>query len=70
MTAPCLANAVKRVATSNAQGQEYLTDVVAILRGDGHPAGTVLAADPAEVQGVNNLVQLARVRRVYNERPA
>jgi bifunctional UDP-N-acetylglucosamine pyrophosphorylase/glucosamine-1-phosphate N-acetyltransferase len=63
-----LADAVKRVATSNAQGQEYLTDVVAILRGDGYPAGTVLAADPAEVQGVNDLVQLARVRRAYNER--
>ena len=63
-----LANAVKRVATSNAQGQEYLTDVVSILRGDGHQAGTVLAADPAEIQGVNDLVQLAQVRRVYNQR--
>src|SRR3954447_2081749 len=46
-----LADAVKRVATSNVQGQEYLTDVVAIMRGDGHLAGTVLAADAAEVQG-------------------
>ena len=34
-----LADSVKRVATSNALGQEYLTDVVAILRGDGHPVG-------------------------------
>ena len=63
-----LADAVKRVATSNAQGQEYLTDVVAILRGDGYPAGTVLAADPAEIQGVNDRVQLARVRGAYNTR--
>ncbi len=63
-----LAGAIKRVATSNAQGQEYLTDVVAILRGDGHPAGTVLAADPAEIQGVNDRVQLAQVRRAYNSR--
>ena len=63
-----LADAVKRVATSNAQGQEYLTDVVAILRGDGHLAGTVLAGDPAEIQGVNDQVQLARVRRAFNER--
>ena len=63
-----LADAVKRVATSNAQGQEYLTDVVAILRGDGHPAGAVLAADPAEIQGVNDRVQLAQVRRTYNSR--
>jgi bifunctional UDP-N-acetylglucosamine pyrophosphorylase / glucosamine-1-phosphate N-acetyltransferase len=63
-----LADAVKRVATSNAQGQEYLTDVVAILRGDGHLAGTVLAADPDEVQGVNDRVQLAQVRRALNDR--
>ena len=63
-----LADAVKRVATSNAQGQEYLTDVVAILRGDGHRAGTVLAADPGEIQGVNDRVQLAQVRRAYNDR--
>jgi bifunctional UDP-N-acetylglucosamine pyrophosphorylase/glucosamine-1-phosphate N-acetyltransferase len=63
-----LADAIKRVATSNAQGQEYLTDVVAILRGDGHPVGTVLAADPAEIQGVNDRVQLAAARRAYNSR--
>jgi bifunctional UDP-N-acetylglucosamine pyrophosphorylase / glucosamine-1-phosphate N-acetyltransferase len=63
-----LADAIKRVATSNAQGQEYLTDVVAIMRGDGHPAGTVLAADPGEIQGVNDRVQLAQARREYNGR--
>jgi len=63
-----LADAVKRVATGNAQGQEYLTDVVAIMRGDGHPVGTVLADDPAEIQGVNDRVQLAQVRRAYNGR--
>jgi bifunctional UDP-N-acetylglucosamine pyrophosphorylase/glucosamine-1-phosphate N-acetyltransferase len=63
-----LADAVKRVATANAQGQEYLTDVVAILRGDGHPVGAVLAADPGEIQGVNDRVQLAQVRRAYNDR--
>ena len=63
-----LADAVKRVATDNAKGEEYLTDVVAILRGDGHPAGTVLAADPAEIQGVNDRVQLAQARRAYNDR--
>ena len=63
-----LADAIKRVATSNAQGQEYLTDVVGILRGDGHPAGTVLAPDAAEIQGVNDRVQLAQVQHAYNGR--
>jgi bifunctional UDP-N-acetylglucosamine pyrophosphorylase / glucosamine-1-phosphate N-acetyltransferase len=63
-----LAEAVKRVAAGNAQGQEYLTDVVAIMRGDGHPVGAVLAADPAEIQGVNDRVQLAQARQAYNRR--
>ena len=63
-----LADAVKRVATDNAKGEEYLTDVVAILRGDGHRAGLLRASDPAEVAGVNDRVQLARARRAYNDR--
>src|SRR6516165_2296144 len=63
-----LADAVKRVANANAQGQEYLTDVVAIMRDDGHRVGAVLAADPAEIKGVNDRVQLAQARRVYNSR--
>jgi bifunctional UDP-N-acetylglucosamine pyrophosphorylase/glucosamine-1-phosphate N-acetyltransferase len=44
-----LADAIKRVATDNAQGQEYLTDVIAILRADGHRVGSVIAADAAEI---------------------
>jgi bifunctional UDP-N-acetylglucosamine pyrophosphorylase/glucosamine-1-phosphate N-acetyltransferase len=63
-----LADAVKRVATGNAKGEEYLTDVVAILRGDGHRAGFVRAGDPSEVAGVNDRAQLARARRVCNDR--
>ena len=63
-----LADAVKRVPTANVLGQEYLTDVVAILRGDGHRVGTVQAADPFEIQGVNDRVQLAQARRIYNDR--
>jgi bifunctional UDP-N-acetylglucosamine pyrophosphorylase/glucosamine-1-phosphate N-acetyltransferase len=63
-----LADAIKRVATDNAQGQEYLTDVIAILRADGHRVGSVIAADAAEIEGVNDRVQLAAARRVLNDR--
>ena len=56
------------MTTDNNQQQEYLTDVVEILRGDGHPIGTVLAADAAEIQGVNDRVQLAAARRALNDR--
>jgi bifunctional UDP-N-acetylglucosamine pyrophosphorylase/glucosamine-1-phosphate N-acetyltransferase len=63
-----LADAVKRVATDNAKGEEYLTDVVAILRADGHRAGVVRTDDPTEVEGVNDRIQLAKARRLYNDR--
>jgi bifunctional UDP-N-acetylglucosamine pyrophosphorylase/glucosamine-1-phosphate N-acetyltransferase len=66
--AALLAEAVKRISTDNSQGEEYLTDVVEILRHDGHPVGTVLAADPVEIVGVNDRVQLAQARRALNER--
>ncbi|MFI6455386.1 bifunctional UDP-N-acetylglucosamine diphosphorylase/glucosamine-1-phosphate N-acetyltransferase GlmU [Streptosporangium amethystogenes] len=63
-----LADAVKRVSASNAQGEEYLTDVLAILRQDGHRVGAHVAADYVEVEGVNDRVQLAFARRVLNAR--
>jgi bifunctional UDP-N-acetylglucosamine pyrophosphorylase/glucosamine-1-phosphate N-acetyltransferase len=63
-----LADALKRVTTDNANGEEYLTDVVGILRGAGHRAGAYKAADWVETQGVNDRVQLAGARRQLNDR--
>jgi len=63
-----LADVIKRVTTHNSQHEEYLTDVVEILRGDGYPVGTVLAAESAEIRGVNDRVQLAQARRALNDR--
>ncbi|MGI5492627.1 bifunctional UDP-N-acetylglucosamine diphosphorylase/glucosamine-1-phosphate N-acetyltransferase GlmU [Microtetraspora malaysiensis] len=63
-----LADAVKRVGVANAQGEEYLTDVLSILREDGHRVGGHIAADYVEVEGVNDRVQLAFARRVLNDR--
>jgi len=63
-----LADAVKRLPTDNAKGEEYLTDVVAILRAEGHPVATVTTPDSDEVCGVNDRVQLARARRILNAR--
>lgn len=63
-----LADAVKRVSTDNAQGEEYLTDVLSILREDGHRVGAHIAADYVEVEGVNDRVQLAFARKVLNQR--
>jgi bifunctional UDP-N-acetylglucosamine pyrophosphorylase / glucosamine-1-phosphate N-acetyltransferase len=63
-----LADAVKRVPPARATGEEYLTEVPAILRADGHLVASAWCSDFDEIQGVNNQAQLARARRVLNER--
>jgi bifunctional UDP-N-acetylglucosamine pyrophosphorylase / glucosamine-1-phosphate N-acetyltransferase len=63
-----LADAVKRVPAAAATGEEYLTEVPAILRADGHTVASALCPDFDEVQGVNNQAQLAKARRILNER--
>jgi bifunctional UDP-N-acetylglucosamine pyrophosphorylase / glucosamine-1-phosphate N-acetyltransferase len=59
--------AVGRLTTDNAQGEEYLTDVIGILVGDGHHVPAVLAP-ASETAGVNDRVQLAGAHRTYNAR--
>jgi bifunctional UDP-N-acetylglucosamine pyrophosphorylase / glucosamine-1-phosphate N-acetyltransferase len=63
-----LADAVKRVPAAAATGEEYLTEVPAILRADGHLVASAFCPDFDEIQGVNNQAQLASARRVLNER--
>ena len=63
-----LSGSLKRVPTDNARGEEYLTDVVAILRADGHQVASILEEDGREVFGVNDRAQLAEARRVLNTR--
>jgi bifunctional UDP-N-acetylglucosamine pyrophosphorylase / glucosamine-1-phosphate N-acetyltransferase len=63
-----LADAIKRVPTAKATGEEYLTEVPAILRADGYAVGTARCDDFDEVQGVNDQQQLARARQVLNQR--
>jgi bifunctional UDP-N-acetylglucosamine pyrophosphorylase/glucosamine-1-phosphate N-acetyltransferase len=63
-----LADSVKRLPADNAKGEEYLTDVLAILRTEGHRVATVTTPDSDEVCGVNDRVQLAQARRILNAR--
>jgi bifunctional UDP-N-acetylglucosamine pyrophosphorylase / glucosamine-1-phosphate N-acetyltransferase len=63
-----LADSVKRLPTDNAKGEEYLTDVVAILRAEGHHVATMTVSESDEVRGVNDRVQLAHARRILNAR--
>ncbi|MBM3696351.1 MAG: UDP-N-acetylglucosamine diphosphorylase/glucosamine-1-phosphate N-acetyltransferase [Actinobacteria bacterium] len=55
-----LASALAGLSRGNDQGEYYLTDVVAALAASGEVCA-VPVPDPAEVQGVNSLEQLAAV---------
>jgi bifunctional UDP-N-acetylglucosamine pyrophosphorylase/glucosamine-1-phosphate N-acetyltransferase len=60
--------ALARVGSRNAQGEFYLTDLVAMAAGkDGAVA---VAVDPAEASGVNDREELARAARVLLRRRA
>jgi len=63
-----LRTALKRLTTDNAQGQEYLTDVVALLRGEGHPVDALPAPDYRETLGCNDRVELSRLRALLRDR--
>jgi len=66
--AAVLRDALARISTDNAQGELYLTDVLAVARSDGRGVGAVVTADPWLVEGVNDRVQLARLGAELNRR--
>jgi bifunctional UDP-N-acetylglucosamine pyrophosphorylase/glucosamine-1-phosphate N-acetyltransferase len=63
-----LADALAQVSSDNAQGEQYLTDVLAIARADGHRVGSWTCTDPWLVEGVNDRVQLATLGAELNRR--
>lgn len=63
-----LRSALAQLTTDNAQGERYLTDVVAIARREQRPVGALLIDDVWQTEGVNDLVQLARMGAELNRR--
>ncbi|BBZ48229.1 bifunctional UDP-N-acetylglucosamine diphosphorylase/glucosamine-1-phosphate N-acetyltransferase GlmU [Mycobacterium parmense] len=63
-----LRSALSRLRSDNAQQELYLTDVIAILRGDGLAIHAQHVDDSALVAGVNNRVQLAQLGAELNRR--
>jgi len=61
---------VQSLDNSNAQGEFYLTDVVALAVRDGVAVRGVHAADPHEILGVNDRAQLAALERCFQQRQA
>ena len=56
-----------RIGTDNAKGEVYLTDIVAMARGDGLTCA-VVEGDEAELIGVNSRADLARAEAVVQQR--
>ncbi|SOE01044.1 bifunctional UDP-N-acetylglucosamine diphosphorylase/glucosamine-1-phosphate N-acetyltransferase GlmU [Blastococcus haudaquaticus] len=56
------------LGTSNAQGEQYLTDALAPLVAGGAPTAAVRADDPDDVLGCNDRAELAARRRTLNDR--
>lgn len=59
-----------RLSMDNAQGEYYLTDIVALAVRDGFKIEAVVAATAAEVLGVNDKLQLAEVEAEHRRRRA
>ncbi|MCY1281698.1 Bifunctional protein GlmU [compost metagenome] len=65
-----LADWLGRLSNNNAQGEYYLTDVIAMAVADGLVVATEQPHDAMEVQGANDRVQLAELERHYQKRAA
>jgi bifunctional UDP-N-acetylglucosamine pyrophosphorylase/glucosamine-1-phosphate N-acetyltransferase len=60
--------ALGKLTTANAQGEEYLTDVVALHRAAGLTVAAQVVDDAVETMGVNDRVQLSQARRLLRDR--
>ncbi|MEN1832338.1 bifunctional UDP-N-acetylglucosamine diphosphorylase/glucosamine-1-phosphate N-acetyltransferase GlmU [Pseudomonas lijiangensis] len=65
-----LADWLGRLSNNNAQGEYYLTDVIAMAVSDGLVVATEQPHDAMEVQGANDRKQLAELERHYQLREA
>jgi len=59
---------LRNLSNENAQGEYYLTDLLAVLREGGHRVGAVVAHDPVEALGVNSRGELAQVESEIQRR--
>ena len=58
---------LSRLSNNNAQGEYYLTDIVAMAHADGVEISSAHPDHPMEVEGANNRVQLAGLERALQQ---
>ncbi|HYS26661.1 MAG TPA: bifunctional UDP-N-acetylglucosamine diphosphorylase/glucosamine-1-phosphate N-acetyltransferase GlmU [Vicinamibacterales bacterium] len=62
-----LFDALRGIAAQNAQGEYYLTDLVAIYRRRKLPVETLVVDNPQEIRGINSRTELAEVSRIVRQ---
>ena len=63
--AASLARWLEQLTPQNAQGEYYLTDIVALAVAEGVEIRIAQPEDPVEAEGVNDRLQLAALERIY-----
>ncbi|MWQ63356.1 bifunctional UDP-N-acetylglucosamine diphosphorylase/glucosamine-1-phosphate N-acetyltransferase GlmU [Glaesserella parasuis] len=58
---------LSQLDNNNAQGEYYITDVIAMANRDGYKVEAVQATNLMEVEGANNRLQLAALERYYQK---
>ena len=59
---------IEHIGNDNAQGEYYLTDILALILADGGSVVAVPVQDSTEVMGVNNRLQLSEAAQVLQRR--
>jgi bifunctional UDP-N-acetylglucosamine pyrophosphorylase / glucosamine-1-phosphate N-acetyltransferase len=62
-----LFDALRGIASQNAQGEFYLTDLIAIYRRRKLPVETLMVENPEEIRGINSRTELAEVSRLVRQ---
>ncbi len=63
-----LKSAITGLKSSNAQGELYLTDVIALIKGGGSGVAGILSNDYTETVGINDRSQLAECAAIMRDR--
>jgi bifunctional UDP-N-acetylglucosamine pyrophosphorylase/glucosamine-1-phosphate N-acetyltransferase len=63
-----LFDSLRGIASQNAQGEFYLTDLIAIYRRRRLPVETLMVENPEEIRGINSRTELAEVSRLVRQK--
>jgi len=60
--------ALSRIERSNVQGEYYLTDVLPILKTDGHKVAVLATDEVDQIHGINDRIQMASAEAIIRQR--